>query len=455
MTRTNKLAGAFAISILGLALGSCTGEAVPAATTVETNTSEIIDATPKVGGLAVPSEVRENLGITFAKVERRQVLDTLRVPGEFELLPGARSEYRAQLAGHVQTAVSEFQTVDKGELLFTLDSPDWRRIQHEAVEAEGDIKMAEASLEVAKARLQEARGSEAIAEERVKTLATAHVRKAELEAEAAALKGSLTRLQAEIAAAETSLDESHEHYLSRLRTLASISSLTIEELQAGSQAGAPAWRAIGALEVRAKQSGTVEKVAINQGAWLETGELAITIINPAALRFHGEAPQSELARMTDGAQCRIVPPQGGGVELQSIMSGRMRIGLTAHSEDRTISLYVEPESLAAWARAGVSAFAEISREDSASDLAIPVASLVQNGLDTLFFRRNPKDPDRVLPVKADLGASDGRWVAVRSGVKEGDEVVLDGAYALKLAGGSAKAPAGYHYHADGTLHKNH
>jgi hypothetical protein len=44
---------------------------------------------------------------------------------------------------------------------------------------------------------------------------------------------------------------------------------------------------------------------------------------------------------------------------------------------------------------------------------------------------------------------------VRSGVKEGDEVVLDGAYALKLAGGANKAPEGYHYHADGQLHKNH
>ena len=40
-------------------------------------------------------------------------------------------------------------------------------------------------------------------------------------------------------------------------------------------------------------------------------------------------------------------------------------------------------------------------------------------------------------------------------VKEGDEVVLDGVYALKLTSSSQQAPAGYHYHADGALHKNH
>jgi hypothetical protein len=38
----------------------------------------------------IPATVRSNLGITFAKVERRQVSDTLRVPGSFELTRQAR-----------------------------------------------------------------------------------------------------------------------------------------------------------------------------------------------------------------------------------------------------------------------------------------------------------------------------------------------------------------------------
>ena len=47
----------------------------------------------------VPASVRQNLGITFAKVERRRVASTIRVPGRFELLPSARREYRATLPG--------------------------------------------------------------------------------------------------------------------------------------------------------------------------------------------------------------------------------------------------------------------------------------------------------------------------------------------------------------------
>jgi hypothetical protein len=84
-----------------------------------------------------------------------------------------------------------------------------------------------------------------------------------------------------------------------------------------------------------------------------------------------------------------------------------------------------------------------------------VASVIQDGLEHVFYRRDPKDPDRALRVLADLGPSDGRWIVLKSGVKEGDEVVLDGVYALKLTSSAQQAPAGYHYHADGALHKNH
>lgn len=425
---------------------------------VDEETSYQDDATtenaPKPG-IEIPSDVRQNLGITFATVERREVQDTLRVPGGFELMANARHEYRAPLAGHVRAGVTRFSPVKKGDLLFTIDSPEWRRIQHEAVEAEGEIKIAEAALKVSESRLVEAKSSAAILKGRLESLASAQVRKAELEAEAATLEGSFVRLQAEIEAAAAALDEAKEHYLSRLRTLSSITTLSIEDLLKPTPENDPSWRRIDALEVRAEEAGIVETVAVNEGGWRETGELVVLTLDPAALHFHGEAPQSDLMKLRDGMKCRIVPPQGGGIGLQEAIAGTMHIGLTAHAEERTISLFVTPESIPAWAKAGVSAYLEIPNENAISELAIPAASLVQDGLDTFFFRRDPKDANRVLAVKADLGPTDGRWVVVRSGVKEGDEVVLDGAYALKLAGGANKPPEGYHYHADGQLHKNH
>ena len=77
--------------------------------------------------------------------------------------------------------------------------------------------------------------------------------------------------------------------------------------------------------------------------------------------------------------------------------------------------------------------------------------MIQDGLKKIFFRRDPKDPEKVIRLEADLGINDGRWVVVKSGVREGDEVVLDGVYQLMIAtsGGVEK---GGHFHADGTFH---
>jgi hypothetical protein len=55
-------------------------------------------------------------------------------------------------------------------------------------------------------------------------------------------------------------------------------------------------------------------------------------------------------------------------------------------------------------------------------------------------------------MEADLGLSDGRWVEIKSGVKEGDEIVLGGNYQLMLAT-SGNVAKGGHFHSDGTFHE--
>jgi hypothetical protein len=407
------------------------------------------------GGIAVPPEVRSNLGIRFAKVEKRAVAKTRRIPGAFELLPEARFEYRALLGGRVTLYVEQFQDIDAGCLLLTINSPKWRQTQHEAVEAEGEITMAEARRDVAKARLEEGRTLLGKVNERVGNLADSGVRNAALEAESTALRSSLPRLEAELREREAAVDEAHEHYHSRLRTLSSVTGISVAELTGETGQISP-WRAITELEVRATGSGRVEAIQVNQGAWMEEGELAITTVDSEKIRFHADAPQSDLAYYRDGQQARIVPSQGGSVGIQDVGHGTLVVGLTAHPVERTISMFVRPEAPVPWARAGVSAYLEVNTSETGGlQLAIPQSSVIQDGLEHVFFRRDPNDPDRVLRAVADLGESDGRWVALRSGVWEGDEIVLEGAYALKLTGSGQQAPEGYHYHADGSLHKDH
>lgn len=408
------------------------------------------------GGIDVPPSVRENLGINFVSVERRTLASTRRIPGIFELRSDARREYRALLSGRVTIFVTLFQKVEEGDLLLSVNSPRWRQIQHDAVEAEGEITMAEATRDVLRARQDEVNALLAKTTERMDSLKALGTRNAALETTATTLRSSIPRIAAELAAQDAAVSEAHGHYQSRLRILSSVTGLSLQDLLLEVN-GEPAWQQITELEIRASGTGTVESLKINDGGWLNEGELVMTTVNPTAIRFHAEAPQSDIALYADGQKALIVPSRGSSVDLQKASAGVLTLGLTAHATERTISLFVSPEGESPdWARAGVSAFLEVQiTEGEGEQWAIPLSAVIQDGLEQIFYRRDPENPNKVLRVLADLGENDGRWVAVRSRVKEGDQVVLDGAYALSLSGSAQQAPEGYHYHADGSLHKNH
>ena len=130
----------------------------------------------------------------------------------------------------------------------------------------------------------------------------------------------------------------------------------------------------------------------------------------------------------------------------------LQLGLGAEADERTIDLLVTPESLAGWARAGVSAHMEVTLAGGTEELAVPQSAVVRDGARAIIFRRDPADPDKAIRMEADVGLSDGRWVVIASGVKEGDEIVLGGNFQLMLATSGSTEKAG-HFHSDGTFHK--
>jgi multidrug efflux pump subunit AcrA (membrane-fusion protein) len=131
------------------------------------------------------------------------------------------------------------------------------------------------------------------------------------------------------------------------------------------------------------------------------------------------------------------------------------IGPVADARDRSVELIARPipgTAMPAWVRPGVTAHLDVVMDGRPEEeLAIPVAATIRDGLQVIYFRRDREHPDQVVRVEADLGARDGRWVVVQSGLKEGDQVVLGGIYPLKLSQQTGGAQAG-HFEADGTFH---
>ncbi|MFI4861622.1 MAG: hypothetical protein ACIAXF_13195, partial [Phycisphaerales bacterium JB063] len=181
-------------------------------------------------------------------------------------------------------------------------------------------------------------------------------------------------------------------------------------------------------------------------------------IAPRQLRFRAETLLADVGQLKTGLPAAIAPPTGTGLTQGQpndtpAARGSLVIGPVAHAEDRAVSLYLTPDVVPDWARAGVAGYLEINLDpDAEMQLAIPRRAIVRDGLEFVFFRRFPNEPDRVQRVVADTGRHDGKWIEVFSGVREGDEIVIDGVYQL-LAASSTTMEKGGHFHADGTFHE--
>lgn len=358
----------------------------------------------------VPESAQRLLGLTFVTAEKRHVTGTVRFPGRFEWMPGARRVYGAAVPGAVEVRVRPPQRVNAGEVLFTVRSPEWVAKKGAAHEAEAALALVKAEAEALRRRLAQ--------------LADAGVRNAELEQQFAVKEAEAVRAEGARRNAE--------------EALRAVRALCREQ--------------DGLLVVEARDAGVVERVSVDNGAWVETGAEVVCVTRADGLWFRAEGVSSELTRVRTG-QDGFVEPLGKAKG--DAAHGKLELGLAADAAARTQPLYLLMQTLPEWALpGGAGVLSAVVAESEPESLALPEACVVVDGLARVVFVRDAKDGDRFLRTEVSLGASDGEWVEVK-GLKAGAAVVLDGAYELKLAspasGGRQKAAG--HFHADGQFHE--
>lgn len=401
----------------------------------------------------IPASVRRNLGITFARAEDRNVERTLRLPGRFELLPTARRESRAPVAGRIELLVEQYASIQIGTPLYRIESPE---LQQLAAEIEGATARVDSMVPLREAhRVHEESLAQKVELWKARLVQLEAVRAAggTGAAQITEARATLNATQAELAEImekDADLGAQQLEAGARLRSLRERRAMLVRA--AGCSNADESATARGELVVCATADGVVESVDATQGALVESGARVVTLLQPGMVRFRARGLQSDIGRLREGSTARVVPPAGLGEPTAAVMEGELTLGPTADADERTLDIIVRPGNLAQWVRAGVSASLEVVLEGGRSTLAIPLAAVVRDGARPIIFRRDPANPDRAIRLDADLGVSDGRWIAVESGLREGDEVVVNGAYQLMLAT-SGSASKGGHFHSDGTFHE--
>jgi hypothetical protein len=432
---------------------------------------------PITNRVDIPETVRRNLGLTFAKVEMRPVAETIRVPGRFELLPDARREYRTMLPGRIELMVKQFQRVEPGTLLYRLDSPSWRELQQKLAETEAQIREGEKRVEMIEPmreaherhhnaieetvgvlkermeRLEEGQAQGSVSAEEKGQVQTALAQARSDLAEVLEKETQLAVQRVEVTSQYEAAQVRFELLLNSAASLFGVEPAKLLEPSNSEASALPLWRTRRDVEVVAGAQGFVETIALTNGAWADETSLVLSTVQPDQIRFHAHAMQSDIGRFRADLPARVVPAKSSSIDLQETMEGNLEMGLSADPDQRTVDLYLTPTQLSRWARPGVTGHLEVVVAGGVPELAIPLSAIIQDGLSKVMFRRDPSNPDKVIRISdADLGAEDGRWVVVKSGVREGDEVVLAGVYQLMVAT-SGSIQKGGHFHADGTFHE--
>ncbi len=433
----------------------------------------------------IPQAVRQNLGITFAKVVPRKVAQTLRVPGNFELLPTARREYRTPYAGRVEILVEQYASIVEGTPLFRVDAAEWRDLGERIAATRARVDSMEPLRNAHRTHERSLAERVALWQERLVQLAEIREAGGASATQVTEARATLNSTQAELAdvmerdamlEAEQRVAESELRSLLARRDAQVRSSGSADSAaSSGADAGAASGDASTArdasqrvrddefsaenatfFEVCARTSGVIESIAVTNGTLVEPSELVVTVVDPRKIRFRARGLQSDMTRLTDGLPAQVTSAQNSDAEVGAAMQGALMLGLAADADERTIDLLLQPTTLAAWARAGVAAYLEVTLAGGEEELAVPLHAIARDAGTPILFRRDPLDADRAIRMEADLGVSDGRWIVVRSGVKEGDEVVVAGNYQLMLATSAAASKdgrTGGHFHSDGTFHE--
>jgi membrane fusion protein (multidrug efflux system) len=181
--------------------------------------------------------------------------------------------------------------------------------------------------------------------------------------------------------------------------------------------------------VRAPFAGNVEEVRVDVGDLVSPGTPIATMVDLSRARIHAGVTSTEAAGLEPGTPAPVVLAELGGVAVEAEIHSVGRVADPA-SGTYTIELWLDsPDGLL---REGMVAQVRLPMEAERRNPVVPRAALIrrEGGVAVFVVDQNGGEPRAVVrPVR--MGRSNAEKVELLEGVSVGEEVVVDGLFALR------------------------
>ena len=198
-----------------------------------------------------------------------------------------------------------------------------------------------------------------------------------------------------------------------------------------------------ALTIRAPHDGQVRQVHVRPGAFVGPNEALVDLVDPQRRILELDVPEAEAARLdkVQGAHIRVDGVEEG---LNVGLDARIRAPLGVDEVRHTIPLWWRLSDNANRFPVGLAVQGQVWLGEGAEEVVVLGSALVQDAGLTLVYVQ--VDGENFIRRNVKTGARDGDYVAVLEGLEEGESVVVEGAYLLKLASLKDAAPSHGHTH---------
>jgi cobalt-zinc-cadmium efflux system membrane fusion protein len=348
---------------------------------------------PALGTVRLDPDSPQLQRIQTAVVETALVpLEEVVAPGRIQAIPTRISRIAVPVPGRIQrVTVTLGDTVQEGQVLFTLSSPEVSALISAYRQAEARLRQAQVALAKAEADLARVRDlyeHRAIAQKEVISAETA-----------------LAQARADAEQASAGLQEN----LSRLEILGVKPDSFQQE-----------------IAIRSPVTGKILDINLAAGEYrTDTAAPVITIADLSLVYVAADVPESQIRLITPGERVEVKLAAFPGQTFSARVS---RISAAVNPDTRTIQVMAElanPEG-----RFLPDMFGEIRHEETFQTVpVVPAGAIVQREGKTSVWREIRSGEFQTVDVTT--GRPRGGLVPVLSGIRPGDRVVVDGTMLLE------------------------